>query len=370
MKEGITRYLGLDVHQATITVAIGEANGVPTLYGTIANDPGAVSKLIRQLGRAARLVAAYEAGPTGYALHRQLTALRVECVVVAPSLIPRRAGDRVKTDNRDAVTLARLLRSGDLTPVWVPEVADEALRDLVRTRYDAKADLLRAQHRLTKFLLRQGLQPPPGVRAWTIRYQTWLNQLRFEQPAAQVVFDDYRATMRAAEARIQRLEAELRRYATESRQVALIAALQALRGIGFLSAVTIVAETFDLRRFARARGFMGFTGLTSSEHSSGPARSRGAITRTGNPYLRHVLIQAAHNARHVPRRCAALQQRQAGLPADLVELAWRAQLRLHQRYRHLYARLGRPKAVTAVARELAGFVWAIGQRMPAEAPAA
>lgn len=370
MKEGITRYLGLDAHKATITVAIGEASGTPTLYGTIANDPSAVGKLIRHVGRTTRLVAAYEAGPTGYALHRQLTALGVECVVVAPSLIPRRAGNRVKTDNRDAVTLARLLRSGDLTPVWVPEPADEALRDLVRTRYDAKADLLRAQHRLGKFLLRQGLQPPPGIRAWTLRYQTWLGQLRFPHRETQVVFDDYRATVRIAEDRIQRLEAELGRCATESRQVALIAALQALRGIGFLSAVTIVAETFDLRRFARARGFMGFTGLTSSEHSSGLTHWRGAITRTGNAYLRHVLIQAAHNARHAPRQGAALKQRQAGLPPDLVELAWRAQLRLHQRYRHLFARLGRPKAVTAVARELAGFIWAIGQRMPAEVPAA
>lgn len=370
MKEGITRYLGLDAHKATIAVAVGEPSGAPTPYGTIANDPTAVRKLVRQLGRQAKLVAAYEAGPTGYALHRQLTALGVECVVVAPSLIPRRAGDRVKTDTRDAVTLARLLRSGDLTPVWVPEVGDEALRDLVRARYDAKADLLRAQHRLTKFLLRQGWQPPPGVRAWTLRYQTWLNQLRFPQPAAQVVFDDYRTTMRAAEDRIRRLEADLQRCATESRQVALIAALQALHGIGFLTAVTIVAETFDLRRFARARGFMGFTGLTSSEHSSGPSRWRGAITRTGNAYLRHVLIQAAHHARHAPERRAALKQRQAGLPPDLIELAWRAQLRLHQRYRHLAGRLGRPKAVTAVARELAGFVWAIGQRMAAAAPAA
>jgi transposase len=370
MKNSSTRYLGLDAHQATITVALSEAAGPPTLYGTIANDPSAVAKLIRQLGQEAKLVAAYEAGPTGYALHRQLTALGVACVVVAPSLIPRRAGDRVKTDNRDAVTLARLLRSGDLTAVCVPEVADEALRDLVRARYDAKADLLRAKHRLTKFLLRQGLQPPPGIRAWTLRHQTWLSQLRFSQPAAQVVFDDYRATVRAAEDRLRRLETDLRRCATTSRQVALIAALQALRGIGFLSAVTIAAETFDLRRFARARGFMGFTGLTSREHSSGPTRRRGAITRTGNAYLRHVLIQAAHQARHAPHRRAALKQRQAGLPPDLVELAWRAQLRLHQRYRHLAGRLGRPKAVTAVARELAGFVWAIGQRMAAEVPAA
>ncbi len=370
MKEGTTRFIGLDVHKATITAAIGEQSGPPALYGTIANDPGAVRKLIRQVGRDANLLVAYEAGPTGYALHRQLSDLGVDCVVVAPSLIPRRAGDRVKTDNRDAVTLARLLRAGDLTPVWVPEEADEALRDLVRARFDAKTDLLRAKHRLSKFLLRQGLQPAPGTKPWTTRFQTWLSQLRFLQAAAQVVFEDYRATVRAAEDRLRRLEADLRRCATESRQVALIAALQALRGIGFLSAVTIVAETGDLRRFARARGFMSFTGLTSCEHSSGSSRRRGAITHTGNAYLRHVLVQAAHNARYPPNHSAALNQRQAGLPPDLLELAWRAQLRLHHRYRHLLGRLGRPKAVTAVARELAGFVWAVGQRMAEEAPAA
>lgn len=363
MKNGTTKYVGMDVHKATITVALAEAGGQPVVYGTIVNDPGAVRKLARQLGREAKLVVAYEAGPTGYALQRQLTELGVDCSVVAPSLIPRRSGDRVKTDNRDAITLARLLRSGDLTPVWVPGEADEALRDLVRARFDAKADVLRAKHRLSKLLLRRGLEPPPGTKAWTARYQAWLNQLHFPQAAAQVVFDDYRATVRAAEDRIRRLEVELRACAQDSRQAALIAALQALRGIGFLSAVTIAAETGDLRRFVRARGFMSFTGLTSSEHSSGPSHHRGGITHSGNSYLRHVLVQAAHNARHAPSRGWLLKQRQAGLPTDLVEQAWRAQLRLHQRYRHLVGRLGRPKAVTAVARQLAGFVWAIGQRM-------
>ncbi len=370
MKNGTRRYVGLDVHKATITVAVGEGSGQPAVYGTIANDPGAVRKLVRQLGREAKLAAAYEAGPTGYPLHRQLTELGVDCIVVAPSLIPRRSGDRVKTDNRDAVTLARLLRSGDLTPVWVPGEEDEALRDLVRARFDAKADLLRAKHRLEKFLLRQGVRPPAGLKPWTMRYQAWLNGLHFSVSAAQVVFDDYRTTVRAAEDRVRRLDVELRRCAADSRQVALIAALQALRGVGFLTAVTIVAETGDLRRFAAARGLMSFTGLTSSEHSSGGSQHRGAITHTGNAYLRHVLVQAAHNARHAPYRGWPLKQRQAGLPPDLVELAWRAQIRLHHRYRHLLGRLGRPKAVTAVARELAGFVWAVGQRIALEAPAA
>ena len=362
MNNGTTRFLGLDVHKATIAVAIADPGAQPTLYGTIANDPSAVRKLVGNLGRETKLVAAYEAGPTGYALHRQLTGLGVECQVVAPALIPRRAGDRVKTDARDAITLARLLRSGDLTPVWVPGEEDEALRDLVRARYDAKADVLRAKHRLSKFLLRRGVQAPHGVKAWTLKYQAWLSQLTFPHAPAQVVFDDYRATVRAADERIRRLESDLHRCAAHSTQIGVITALQALRGIGPLSAVTIVAEVGDLRRFPNAPAFMSFTGLTSSEYSSGKSQHRGAITHTGNANIRHVLVQAAHNARHAPAVTWERRQRQVGLPPDLIELGWKSQIRLHQRYRHLVGRLGRPKAVTAVAREFAGFVWAVGQR--------
>lgn len=369
MSESTTRFLGLDVHKATITVAVAEGSGTPALYGTIANDPSAVRKLVKQLAREAPLVAAYEAGPTGYTLHRQLTSLGVDCKVVAPSLVPRRGGDRIKTDARDAVALARLMRNGDLTPVWVPDSEHESLRDLVRARYDAKVDLLRARHRLTKFLLRHGVYPPQGVKHWTIRHQTWLSQQTLPHAAAQVAFEDYLATMRAAEDRIRRLEASLQRCAQDSSQLALIAALQALRGIGFLSAVTIVAEVGELRRFPNPRQLMAYTGLVPSEHSSGEARHRGGITHTGNPYLRHVLIQAAHNSRYLPNNSWELRQRQLGLPPDLVELAWKAQIRLHHRYRHLLGRLGRPKAVTAVARELAGFVWAVGQRMEVSATA-
>jgi len=334
MNHGTTRYVGLDVHKATITVAICEAAQPPTVFGTIANDPTAIGKLVKQLGRAHQLRLAYEAGATGYALYRQLHALGTACDVVAPALIPRPSGPRVKTDRRDALQLARLLRSGDLTPVWVPSPA-QALRDLVRARYDAKADLLRAKNRLTKFLLRQGLTPPPGTRPWRARFEQWLTHLTFEHGPAQVVFADYRTAVRLEQDRVRHLEAALGRSALDAPQAGLIAALQALRGIGLLSAVTIVAEAGDFRRFARARGFMGFTGLTSSEHSSGPTQRRGGITRAGNAYLRHVLVQAAHNARHVPHRAAALQQRQAGLPIDLVDLAWRAQHRLHRRYLHL-----------------------------------
>jgi transposase len=370
MNEVRTRCIGLDVHKETVVVAIADPEEQPVLFGTIANDPGAIRKLVRQLGEGRRLRVAYEAGPTGFCIHRQLTQLGIECQVVAPSLIPRKSGDRVKTDKRDALALARLLRSGDLTPIWVPGPEDEALRDLVRARFDAKADLLRAKHRLSKFLLRQGLRPPAGTRAWSPKYRAWLGKLSFPFAASRVVFDDYLAVVTTAEERVRRLELQLRQFAQDSRQVALIAALQTLRGIGFISAVTIAAEAGDLSRFRNAPAFMAFTGLVSSEYSSGQSRSQGGITHTGNSNIRHVLVQAAHNARRVPHRSWAQQRRQEGLPADLLDLGWKAQTRLHYRYRHLARRVGVPKAVTAVARELAGFVWAIGQRMNHEVAAA
>lgn len=282
--------------------------------------------------------------------------------MAAPSLIPRRSGDRVKTDRRDALLLARLLRSGDLTPVWIPNEAQEALRDLVRARSDAKVDLLRARHRLTKFLLRKGIAPPAGTKSGSLKYQAWLHQLSFPSANEEIVFQDYGSVVEQATQRVRRLETELRHAAEQSPQLALIAALQAIRGIAFLSAVTIVAEAGDLRRFNGARQFMAYSGLVPSEHSSADAVHRGPITKTGNALLRHVLGEAAHHARHRPRVEGALRQRQAGVPSHIVDLAWNAQQRLHLRYRHLSARLGRPRALTAVARELAGFVWAVGQR--------
>jgi transposase len=361
MNEGTTRFLGLDVHKATIVAAVADESSPPILYGTIANDPGAVRKMIQRLrGEGVRLRAAYEAGPTGYALHRQLQSLGVECMVVVPCLIPRTR--RVKTDKRDALALARLLRTGDLTPVWIPDQEEEALRDLLRLRFDAKEDLLRVRHRLSKFLLRQGLYPPPGVKAWSKAYQQWLNQLKFGRAASQVVLEEYRTSERASRDRLRHIEAELHRCAEQSPRLDLIIALQSLRGIAFLSAVTIVAETGDFRRFASARRYMSHTGLTASEHSSGQSHQQGGITRAGNPYLRHVLVQAAHNARYAPTLEGAVGGRLQDAPRELVELSLRSQQRLHARYRHLERRIGRRKAVTAVARELAGFVWAIGQR--------
>jgi transposase len=278
--------------------------------------------------------------------------------VVAPSLIPIRPGDKVKTDRRDALKLARLLRSGDLTPIWVPDQAHEALRNLVRARADAKADELRAKHRLSKFLLRQGaLTPPAKTKSWSRRYLHWLRQLEFEQLADQLVFTDYLAVVVAASERVARLEAALHTCAQTSSQVHLIQALQAFRGIGFLSAVTIVAEAGNLRRFRTAPQFMAYAGLVPSEHSSGAKAHRGRITKTGNGLLRHVLGEAAHHARHTPNLGDELKRRQRQQPPAIVELTWKAQARLHSRYRVLCARVGPYRALTAIARELAGFVW-------------
>jgi transposase len=364
------RYVGLDVHRASITVAVAESEGAPTNYGSIANQPAGVRNLVKRLGRAeVRLHVAYEAGPTGYTLHRQLTVLGVECVVVAPSLIPVRPGDKVKTDRRDALKLARLLRSGDLTPVWVPDQEHEALRNLVRARADAKVDELRAKHRLSKFLLRQGAEPPIGVRNWSKRYFSWLRQLEFAELANRTVLAEYLAEVINVGERVKRLETALRQSAQTTPQADLIQALQAFRGIGFLSAVTLVAEAGDLRRFRTAPQFMGYTGAVPSESSSGAKHHRGRITKVGNAALRHILGEAAHHARHAPNLSDALKRRQRDVPQPVIDLAWRAQLRLHARYRHLCARIGPPKAIMAAARELAGFVWAVGQLMT-EAPTA
>jgi transposase len=365
-----TRFVGLDVHKATIALAVAEPFGDPEDHGTIANDPSAVRKLMQRLGGPGiHLEVAYEAGPTGYALHRQLTGMGISCVVVAPSLIPVRPGDRIKTDQRDAAKLARLLRSGDLSSVWVPDEAHEALRDLVRARDDAKADQLRAKHRLSKFLLRRALHPPVGVRAWSRAHDAWLDRLTFEHAADGVVLGHYVAVVREAAQRVKRLEVALAQCAAASPHAELLAALQALRGIGFLTAVTIVAEAGDLRRFPTARQFMAYVGLVPSEHSSGDSRHRGHITKTGNRLMRHVLGQAAHNARFRPAVSTSLRARQRGVPPAVIELDRRAQARLHQRYRHLAGRIGTNKAIIAVARELAGFVWAAGRLVPAAAAA-
>lgn len=361
-----TLFLGLDVHKATIAVAIAEDDDQPPqMWDTIPNEPAAVRKMVRKLRQGGRLLkAAYEAGPTGYGLCRQLLDLGVDCIVVVPTLIERPRG-RVKTDKRDAILLARLLRRGDLTAVWIPDEEHEALRALMRARYDAKEEHHRAQQRLNKFLLQMGIRVPRGVKPWTKRHHQWLKEgVQLAQPAAQVVFEDYRRVEQQAEERVRHLEQELRTWSAKNPRVALmIEALQILRGIGFLTAATIAIEVGDFRRFATAPGFMNFIGLTPSEHSSGESQHRGGITRAGNRYLRHVLVQSAHHSRHVPNVSGERRQRMKEMPKELVEIALHAQGRLHYRYRTLSRRIGRPKSIVAVARELSGFVLEVGHKI-------
>jgi len=358
------RCVGLDVHADTIAVAVAESDGEVRSLGQIANRPESIRKLMKKLGPADSVRACYEAGPTGYVIYWQLTALGVRCDVVAPTLVPVKAGDRVKTDRRDAEKLARSYRAGDLTAVWVPDAAHEALRDLVRAREAAKKDQLRARHRLGKFLLRHGRRPPTGMTSWTQRYLAWIKTaVHFEQPAQEATLLDYLHEVEHVAGRIAGLERAIDEAVrtVPARMRAVIDALQALRGIALVSAVTIVAEVGELSRFTRAPQLMGYAGLGTREDSSGSRTRRGGITKTGNAHLRRIVIEAAWAYRHRPAVGGALKKRQATLGEEVKAIAWKAQHRLHGRYRKL---LGRGKCqqqvVTAVGRELLGFIWAIG----------
>jgi transposase len=358
------RFIGLDVHAETIAVAAAEPAGEVRSLGVIPNRSESIRKLVKKLGPIKRLRVCYEAGPTGYVVYWQLTALGVKCEVVAPTLVPVKAGDRVKTDRRDALKLARSHRSGDLTPVWVPDAAHEALRDLLRAREAAKKDYLVARNRLGKFLLRQGRRPPKGITRWTQKHMEWIKRdVHFELAAQEDTLLDYLSQVEHQRDRIQRLERALDEAVecVPDTMREAIAALQALRGIARLSAATIVAEVGRLSRFATPRQLMGYSGAVSSEHSSGPRTRRGAITKAGNAHLRRIVGEAAFAYRHRPRIGVKLRKRQEGLSEQVKAIAWKAQQRLYHRYRHLAGKgKVRQKIVTAVTRELLGFIWAIG----------
>jgi transposase len=358
------RFIGLDVHAETIAVAVAEPHGDVRSLGTIPNRPESIRKLMKKLGPAAHLRVCYEAGPTGYVVYWQLTTLGVKCEVVAPTLVPVKAGDRVKTDRRDALKLARSYRAGDLTPVWVPDAAHEALRDLVRAREAAKKDQLRARHRLGKFLLRHGRRPPTAMHAWTQAYLAWVKSaVHFDHATQEATLLDYIHEVEHVADRITRLEGAIT-AAVETAPIhmlAVIEALQALRGIALVSAVTIASEVGELSRFTKPRQLMGYSGAVASEHSSGERTRRGGITKAGNAHLRRVVVEAAWAYRHRPAVGPTLRKRQAPVSPEVKEIAWKAQHRLHARYRALTAR-GKCKqqAVTAIGRELLGFIWAIG----------
>jgi transposase len=365
MKE-FSKFVGLDVHKETIAVSVAEANGGEVRYvGEIGNTPEALDKLVKQLRKGgAHLSFCYEAGPCGYGIHRQLTDLGWDCQVVAPSLIPKKTGDRVKTDRRDSLMLARLHRAGELTEVWVPDGAQEALRDLTRAREDMKHLQRQGRQQLLAFLLRHGKRYD-GKGHWTQAHYRWMEEVKFDHPVQQIVFQEYVDTVKTITKRINAFDKQIEGAASESVFWPVIQGLMALRGVNLLTATIIVAEIGDLRRFASAPQLMAYLGVVPSEHSSGSTQSRGGITKTGNGHVRRVLVEAAWSYRHPARKTAVLQRRAEQTSEIVQEIAWKAQTRLCSRYRTLDAR-GKLKvqACTAIARELAGFIWAVGQALP------
>ena len=366
MAQGSTLFIGLDVHQETIAVAYGaeEREAEVMFLGTIGTRQCDIDKLLRKLqAQGKKLHFVYEAGPCGYWLSRYLTKKGLTCWVVAPSSIPKKAGDRVKTDRRDAVQLARRLRSGDLTPVYVSTVEDEAIRDLVRGREDALKDGKAAKARLKAVLLRHDIRYE-GRATWGPAHLRWLAQVVCPTPAQQIVFQEYVRAVSEHQERLQRLEEELQTQVQTWRWLPVVEAIQALRGVQFTVAVTLIAELGDLSRFDNPRQLMSYLELTPSEHSSGERRRQGAITKTGNSHARRALVEGAWAYRYPAKVSRHLQLRLEKVPKVIQAMSWKAQVRLCKRYRRLMARgKNANQVVVAIAREMAAFVWAIAREV-------
>lgn len=357
-----TAFVGLDVHKDSIVVAVAEAGRSPArLVATVPSEWKALRKVLTRLGESSAVSCCYEAGPTGYGLARTLRAEGWACDVIAPSLVPKKAGERIKTDRRDAVRLAQNHRNGELVAVAVPDEACEAVRDLERARDDAKKAERVTRHQLSKFLLRHG-RIYTGKTSWNDAHRAWIAKQEFAEPAQRHVLADGLAAVESASFRVAQLTERLREAAADWDRAPLVQALQALRGVEFVTAVTVAAEIGDFRRFATARDFMGYVGLVPSEQTSGSTRRRGPITKTGNAHVRRLLVESAWHYRRQPRMSKALRERSVGVAPGVCAIAWKAQARLHNRLKRLLGR-GKPsgEAVVAVARELAGFMWAIGR---------
>jgi len=369
MEKASKVYVGLDVHKETITVAAAQAGRAGgRVLGTVPHDVNRLVKALSRYGQPDEVHVVYEAGPTGYGLQRELARRGYRCEVIAPSMIPRRAGERIKTDRRDGLRLAELSRAGELRAVWIPDPADEAIRDLARGREDAVNARTQARHQLKGFLLRHGVRYS-GKSSWTKTFYRWLATLNFDTAASQTAFTEYWQAVQGADERVTRLTLALGNAIDGWRFEPVVAALQALRGIDQVSAIGLVAEIGDIGRFGHPRQLMGYLGLVPSEHSSGERTAKGSITKAGNAHARRLLTEAAWNYRFKARIGRKAQRRQEALPQAIRQTAWKAQLRLTERFAKLHRRgLQINKVCVAVARELAGFVWAIAQACTTPAP--
>ncbi len=361
------RYIGLDVHKNSISIAIveeGRDNEV-RFYGVIDNDMDQLHKFLRkQISQGGEPKCAYEAGPCGYNIYRSLLAKDIDCIVVAPSRIPKKSGDRIKTDRRDSESLARLHRAGELTSVYVPSLGDEALRDLVRAREDTVNALKRAKQRLGAFLLRHNICFS-GKSKWSKAYFNWLSDLSMPHPAQQITLQEYVDTVHDGMKRVKRISEQMRQLTEDTQLNGLNKALQSLRGVSEIVSATVVSELGDLTRFDSPVKLMAYLGLVPSEHSSGDKKRTGGITKTGNGHVRRALIEAAQAYRLPARKSRAIVKRNEGLPREISRIAWQAQVRLCNRYKRMVFRGKNSNLVkTAIARELSGFMWAIAHAVP------
>ena len=369
-KDSTTKFIGLDVHSKTISVAIADEGrkGEVRHYGTIENTFEAIDKVIKSIATAgAELRFIYEAGPCGYALYRYLSGNGFTCIVTSPAMIPKRNSVRIKNDRRDALKLARLYRAGELTGIYVPDPEDEAIRDLTRAREDARLAKRRAKQRVISFLLRHNFIYP-GKKPWTKNYFVWLGNVGMQYPAQKIALQEYIEAVHECTERLARLSEQISLAVEEWRLAPTVKAIQALRGVSLITAAVTIAELGDLSRFQKPKELMAFIGLVPSEHSSGETIRRGGITKTGNGHARRVLVEGAWTYKHHARVTLPLIKRQRDLPKSICQISWKAQLRLCGRYRKMVARK-KPNnvVVIAIARELAAFMWAIAQEVRAAA---